>query len=256
MRLPSIQRNLPISPWPPVFAAHGPGFAGAMHSHHAMHFLLAVEGELLFRTSGLAPWVAGAGVLTAAHAQHAIDTHGVEMLVIFLDPDGEAGAIFRPALSGAIRCLSANERVALVRGVVPRAIMQGGVDDWVRSAARTLHLDAFPSRRTIHPRVRTLLGVLRARGVDDATSLEVLARMVGLSPSRLMHVFTASIGIPLRPYLAWLRVQRAAVAIVSGNSLTDAAHAAGFADAAHMSRTFRRMLGSSPSRLRPLRCSP
>jgi AraC-like DNA-binding protein len=32
-------------------------------------------------------------------------------------------------------------------------------------------------------------------------------------------------------------------------SLTDAARAAGFADAAHMTRTFRRMLGISPSSL-------
>ena len=66
-----------------------------------------------------------------------------------------------------------------------------------------------------------------------------------------MHVFTASIGIPLRPYLGWLRFQRAARAIVSGIPLTDAAMAAGFADAAHMTRTFRRMFGVPPSALRP-----
>jgi transcriptional regulator GlxA family with amidase domain len=70
-----------------------------------------------------------------------------------------------------------------------------------------------------------------------------------------MHVFTTSVGTPLRPYLAWLRVQRAAMAIISGNSLTDAAHTAGFSDAAHMSRTFTRMLGIAPSLLRPMRCS-
>jgi AraC-like DNA-binding protein len=69
-----------------------------------------------------------------------------------------------------------------------------------------------------------------------------------------MHVFTDSMGIPLRPYLAWLRLQRAATAIVGGNSLGEAAHAAGFADAAHMSRTFKRMLGVAPSFLRPMRC--
>ena len=97
--------------------------------------------------------------------------------------------------------------------------------------------------------------MLRASGVDDATSLEVLASLVRLSPSRLMHVFTASIGIPLRPYLAWLRVQRAAMAIVNGHSMGEAAHAARFADAAHMTRTFKRMLGVAPSSLRPMRCS-
>jgi transcriptional regulator GlxA family with amidase domain len=102
--------------------------------------------------------------------------------------------------------------------------------------------------------VRRLLAVLRDSGVDDATSRESLASSVKLSPSRLMHVFTASTGIPLRPYLAWLRLQRAATAIVNGSSMGGAAHAAGFADASHMSRTFRRMLGVAPSLLQRMRC--
>jgi AraC-like DNA-binding protein len=66
-----------------------------------------------------------------------------------------------------------------------------------------------------------------------------------------MHAFTESVGIPLRPYLAWLKLQRAAAAIVSGSSLAEAAHGAGFADAAHMTRSFKRMFGVKPSELRP-----
>jgi AraC-like DNA-binding protein len=54
----------------------------------------------------------------------------------------------------------------------------------------------------------------------------------------------------LRPYIAWLRLQRAAAAIAAGMPLAHAATEAGFADAAHMSRSFRRMLGISPSSLR------
>jgi len=68
-----------------------------------------------------------------------------------------------------------------------------------------------------------------------------------------MHAFTESIGLPLRPYLAWLRLQRAAAGIVSGAPLAQAAVDAGFSDAAHMSRTFRKMLGMAPSMLAPAR---
>jgi len=221
-----------------------------------MHVILAMQGEILFRESERLPWSTAAGVLTSSLAPHAVDTRGVEILVVFIDPDSEAGTTFRGALNGNVRCLSPSERATLVRGVVPRALMRGGADDWVRNAARTLRLKTPRETRAIHPRVRSLLRALRAQGIEDATSLDALARLVGLSPGRLMHVFTASVGIPLRPYLAWLRVQRAAGAIVNGSTLTDAAHAAGFADAAHMSRTFRRMLGAPPSRLRPLRCTP
>jgi AraC-like DNA-binding protein len=105
-----------------------------------------------------------------------------------------------------------------------------------------------------HSVVRRLLAPLRTSGLDDNMSLEALADAVGLSPGRLMHVFTESVGIPLRPYLAWLRGQRSACAIL-GASLTDVAQLAGFADAAHMSRTFRRELGFQPSALRLMRLS-
>jgi AraC-like DNA-binding protein len=243
-----------VKAWPPVLATFGPGWRGALHSHHALHFVLAVDGELLVRTSAEERWWSAAGVLTASDATHAIDADGVKILVVFLDSESEAGATFRPVLSSPVRPISASERDALVRDVVPRTLMRWGADEWVRDAARTLQVTVPPSHRLIHPQVRRLMAALRAGGVDDDTSLQELASSVRLSPSRLMHVFTASVGIPLRPYLAWLRVQRAATAIVNESSLGDAAHAAGFADAAHMSRTFRRMLGVAPSFLRPMRC--
>jgi AraC-like DNA-binding protein len=244
-----------VRAWPPVLATRGPGFRGALHSHHSLHFVLAIEGELQVRTSASSRWSGAPGVLTAPDAPHAIDSDGVEVLLVFLDPESDAGATFRPALARAVRPLSAEERAALVRDVVPRTILRSGAEEWVRTAARALRVPLPASQRSIHPRVRRLLAMLRASGVDDATSLEVLASLVRLSPSRLMHVFTASIGIPLRPYLAWLRVQRAATAIVNGHSMGEAAHAARFADAAHMTRTFKRMLGVAPSSLRPMRCS-
>src|SRR5262249_42239695 len=125
-------------------------------------------------------------------------------------------------------------------------------DEWAHRAAATLGISARAPRRLLHPGVRKLLERLRTAGLDEETSLERLAEDVDLSPGRLMHVFTESVGIPLRPYLAWLRVQRAACAILSGASFTESAHLAGFSDASHMSRTFRRSLGIAPSELRPV----
>jgi AraC-like DNA-binding protein len=245
-----------VTAWPPVLATRGPGFLCALHSHHALHFVLAIDGALRVREAASGPWTAAAGALTSPDAPHAIDSRGAELLIVFLDPESEAGATLRAAVDGGVRLVSARERTALVRDVVPRTIMTFGAERWVRDAARTLGAPLPPAQRLVHPRVRRVLRALRDGGVDDATSLEALALRAGLSPGRLMHAFTASVGIPLRPYLSWLRVQRAARAIVGGSPLGHAAHAAGFADASHMCRTFRRMLGVAPSALRPMRCLP
>jgi AraC-like DNA-binding protein len=62
-----------------------------------------------------------------------------------------------------------------------------------------------------------------------------------------MHAFTESVGIPVRPYILWLRLQLAACDLIDGSSVT--AYRAGFCDASHLTRTFRRMLGVTPSDL-------
>ena len=73
-----------------------------------------------------------------------------------------------------------------------------------------------------------------------------MAAEAALSPSRFAHVFRAETGMPVRPYLRWLRLALALRAASEGGSLTEAAHRAGFADAAHLSRTMRRHFGVSP----------
>jgi AraC-like DNA-binding protein len=47
--------------------------------------------------------------------------------------------------------------------------------------------------------------------------------------------------------ILWLRLQRAACDVMDGASVTAAAHRAG--DSAHLTRTFRRMLGVTPTDL-------
>jgi AraC-like DNA-binding protein len=256
MRLPSIVTpasafELPL--WPPLLATRGPGSRSALHTHHAMHFIVCLEGSMRVRAGASARWRRASGVLTAPDAPHAIDASGCDVLLVFLDPDSDVGRALWAVIPAPVRLLSAAECTALVRDPDPVAIMRTGGVAWTQAALTALGGPHRAPRRVIHPRVRALLRLLRTGSAGREQSLETLARAVGLSPGRLMHAFTESIGLPLRPYLLWLKLQRAAGAIVAGASLTDAAHAAGFADAAHLSRTFRRMFGAAPSMMRPAR---
>ena len=51
----------------------------------------------------------------------------------------------------------------------------------------------------------------------------------------------------LRPYILWRRFLRVWELMMNGASISAAAHEAGFADAAHLSRTSRSMFGFPPS---------
>ncbi|WP_235214942.1 helix-turn-helix domain-containing protein [Rhodococcus opacus] len=74
-----------------------------------------------------------------------------------------------------------------------------------------------------------------------------VARRVGLSASRLTHLFGAQVGLPLRRYVLWLRLTLAVTEVAAGADLTAAAHGAGFSDSAHLSRTCREIFGLPPS---------
>jgi len=71
---------------------------------------------------------------------------------------------------------------------------------------------------------------------------EVSAKLA-LSESRFLHLFRQHMGIAWRPYLLWRRLLCAVQQMAHGHSATAAAHQAGFADSAHLSRTFRSTFG-------------
>ena len=79
------------------------------------------------------------------------------------------------------------------------------------------------------------------------STVEELAREVGLSAHRLTHLFSDKLGLSIKSYVLWAKMRRAAVLIALGRSLADIAHEVGFADAAHLTRTFKAFFGLTPS---------
>lgn len=253
--LPKLSEHEELPLWPPLLVSAGAGSVSAPHAHHAMHLIACMEGTLRVRSLAAgarepAPFREGAGVLTGPDVRHEIDASGAEVLMVFFDPESAVGRSLRAVLPEEGLCILPRETCApLLADVLPERLMLAEGARFTARLVEALGGRAVSPLPVVHPRVRALLRHLARAPHDTDLTLEALARVVALSPSRLMHVFTRSIGVPLRPYLAWLRTQRAAHAIVSGASLSAAAQRAGFADAAHMTRTFRATFGVSPSTL-------
>jgi AraC family transcriptional regulator of arabinose operon len=89
---------------------------------------------------------------------------------------------------------------------------------------------------------------------DAAYPLKELAAMLGLSYDRMSHLFSEAVGLPLRSYQLWQKAYNAGFLFDSGRPLTDIAHATGFTDSAHLSRTFQSSYGINPSYLMDRNC--
>ena len=102
--------------------------------------------------------------------------------------------------------------------------------------------DAAP----LHPALRRALDVSKNR-TDGPPELTALAGFVGLSAGRLGHLFHDQLGLPYPAWRRWTRLRHAIDQVRAGATLTQAAHAAGFADSAHLTRTCRAMFGITPT---------
>lgn len=74
-----------------------------------------------------------------------------------------------------------------------------------------------------------------------------MARAVGLSESRLKHIFQKALGISWVKYLQGYRIHRAAALLNEGRcNVTEAAMSVGFDSLSHFNVTFRSFMGKSP----------
>lgn len=104
-----------------------------------------------------------------------------------------------------------------------------------------------PAKVSLDPRILSATKRMQ-ESLPGSISVPELAKECGFSETRFMHVFKIQMGLPVRQFQLWLRLHEAAKLLKEGGNLTDASHSAGFADQAHLSRTFKRMFGVQPSR--------
>jgi AraC-like DNA-binding protein len=87
---------------------------------------------------------------------------------------------------------------------------------------------------------------LLAGRLRDPPSLDDLATESGMSPFTLVRAFRAETGLPPHAYVNHLRVRLARRLLDRGLAPADVAAEAGFADQAHLTRHFKRVVGVPP----------
>jgi AraC-like DNA-binding protein len=103
------------------------------------------------------------------------------------------------------------------------------------------------------PRARAAVARARAhleQRYDQGVRLHELAEVAHVSPHRLNRLFRAEIGVPPHRYQLDLRIDRAKRLLARGEPIAAVAADVGFADQAHLTRHFRRLVRLTPGRYR------
>ena len=219
------------------------------HAHHAIQIVIALDGCVAIRGKDDG-WRESRGIIVRADAEHSFDCNAALGVMVFVDPESSEGAWLSASLREDITSVADTRLDSIVpewRAFAEHPDESGDIVALIRRGVHGLRPGLAPARR-LDPRVTTVLDAIRASD-DLRISLDTAAEMAFLSPTRFAHLFKEQVGLPFSRYMLWRKLTRAMVLIASEETIAAAAHAADFADAAHLTRTFYQMVGMAPSAL-------
>lgn len=209
----------------------GPLVDNAPHSHYAVQLTYGLDKPFGFGDNEHS--LLQDFSMCTSNIEHCLNSYGGRVLILLADPLSTAGD--RLQVKKKSDLISAVEQF-------PKEPGPESLKSWLQFV---LGLENEP----LQPRDERLERVLShiAEHLDQPYELKQLAEAACLSESRLQHLFKEEMGIAISQYVLWERIKEAVRFTAGGNDLTSSALASGFSDSAHMSRTFKRMFGFSPS---------
>jgi AraC-like DNA-binding protein len=240
--------------WPAHAISVGMGQSLTLHCHYATQISISLGAPLRVRTRASEPFSEQQSFIVGPNIPHQVETIGVPCFVLW----SEARAL--ADLARRLRTTSASELPALPENLlnvlVPVLLASRGqvADEGAGSAILSHVLTTLIGPTWDHgpddPRIATARSLVTPQFlVEQSQPIPYLATHVHLSPSRFRHLFRNEMGMSVQSYLRWQRLIAALRTSACGASLTEAAHAAGFADSAHLTRVFRATFGLPPSQI-------
>lgn len=249
-----------------VFHAHFTEHAYPMHVHDAWTLLIVDDGAVRYdldrREHGTPHDTVSLLPPQVPHNGSPATAHGFRKRVLYLDLTQLDESFIGPAVDGpdlADPLLRA--RVAQLHA----ALAHPGEE---LEAESRLALIAERLRTHLRPRLTpttgtgtaTTAGPGAARGVAhtlrelldarlrDGVTLAEAATLVHAHPTHLVRAFTTAFGIAPHQYVTSRRIAEARRLLLAGHPLAEVATATGFYDQSHLTRHFRRHVGTTPGR--------
>ncbi|MFP8967445.1 helix-turn-helix domain-containing protein [Pokkaliibacter sp. CJK22405] len=254
-----------------LLSGHFLDFSYDVHSHDTTCFALLTRGAIKIRVRG-ETFVVRAGEIYAAHADepHAgwpIDERGWSQRTLYIDwqqlmntLDEEQTLAFlrEPVIRDSHTCQQlfrlhlASEQAAQASAEARTRLAQ---DELYLGFARQILLRHSRQGQLSSTRGKAAAAVERARQyleerLADNLGLDDISEVAGLPRYQLYRHFEKQLGMTPHAYQRQARIRQARQLLKGSLTLADIAASTGFADQAHMTRTFRSTLGVTPGHYR------
>ncbi len=230
----------------------GPSTDAVVHRHYSLQIGIGLNQPFKLHFDNR--WNKCRVALVGPNQMHQLDGRGDWQAVLLLDPEADAA---RRLVNEYLQ----DRPVKAINISFPEEILHSlGMLVSAKHSCRDAHelctsvVDTLTPTSVPNPQKKIPLKILKVMDYlnqlpEKKVSIKEISDQIHLSESRIIHLFKEHTGIPIRRYLLWLRLIEAIKEVFNGASFTTAAHAVGFSDSAHLSRTFKQMFGMTLSEL-------
>lgn len=222
-----------------------------LHSHHLLEIVLAFDEP--FRITDNVNEIGSTAVIIGPDTPHQFTGNENDYhIFVFIDPETAGAALLHKAFAlyrQQMQSLPADKLQPIIQGFKEWFFSNSFSSGPALSLIDAL-ISALAPYHPFHPPLDArILHTIRyiKSNLDSELDIQTVAGQACLSESRFSHLFKEQIGIPLRRYILWCRIEKAIRIITSGASISEAAYECGFSDPAHLTRTFQEMFGIRPS---------
>ena len=219
------------------------------HDHHAIQIALSFDHPF-YIGSPEGSFKKVMAVIIDSDQAHECRTNDNTFLLLNIDPMTTVGRALKKKYLArhAVMELPGAETVQFLQDMenclLADVLDSHYVDDLTRRYV--YGLSALDESPVIDERIAQVMRLLEEKK-DEEFRIEDLAAEVFLPPGTLTHLFKKQVGIPIKKYVVWARILMALQKVFETRDLREAALYAGFSDASHFNRTFRKMFGLYPS---------
>lgn len=217
-----------------------------MHRHGAMIFVLSIGGQCQVELASSGRTCCRNALIDGG-IKHRLLTAGEPVMAMYIESYHPLAMQLRrrylPCAGVAFDPLTTPQSNAILSRQDPMSALL----DHLSAIAGTGIISVTSSARSTGIEDTRIMRALTL--ADQGVTLSHSSRIVHLSESRLSHLFSQQLGISYQHYRLWRQAKRFLHALPSNGALTRYALDAGFSDGAHLSNTFRKLIGISPSEI-------
>ncbi|RUL52126.1 helix-turn-helix domain-containing protein [Lysinibacillus antri] len=218
------------------------------HKHWLLQMFLSSKKMLTIEVNG--QLISCSAILINMNILHKFNTEEEAHFTILVDPTTELGRRMRGLLMDQPFYIFPLQKYIFMQNTLKNALEQKSHEAILSFAQSVTFQFTSGHMKNFDDRVVEVLNYFDdCMHEDDFHQIKNLSKKIGLSESRLAHLFKEETGIPLKSYIVLHKLQVAYESIFNGENITTAALSAGFDSPSHLAYTNKMMTGMSATNI-------